>query len=180
MNEMPLAEETEKPSLSAWEGVADHRGPNLWKWMFASVIGASVMLYLSPISSSVQWLMSGIAVALSPLIFLLGWMIGMTIFSFSCEHYRRSHRTWSLRYLLPGLLLGIVGLGFLGSKYWWLFSVALGVVGHRKGTQRAWWGAVVCLAFVFRDPGIGRPFALDDEQALAMAKEAVNKEIGRR
>ena len=186
MSQTPSAPETVTPRLSDWEDVAHRHGPNVWRWLFAVGIFAGVMLFVSPFacssitSSDLPLISRVVAFLLSPLMFLLGWLVGMSTFSNSCEHYRRSHRTWSLRYLLPCLLAAIVGLGLLGGRYWWLFAVALALLGHRKGTQRAWWAAVVLLAFVFRDPGIGLPLAQDDEQALALAKEAVNKEIGRK
>ena len=167
MSQTPSAPETVTPRLSDWEDVAHRHGPNVWRWLFAVGIFAGVMLFVSPFacssitSSDLPLISRVVAFLLSPLMFLLGWLVGMSTFSNSCEHYRRSHRTWSLR-------------------YWWLFAVALALLGHRKGTQRAWWAAVVLLAFVFRDPGIGLPLAQDDEQALALAKEAVNKEIGRK
>jgi hypothetical protein len=61
-----------------------------------------------------------------------------------------------------------------------LLSFGLAFLGHRKGTRRAWWATVACLAFAFRDPGTGMPpVATSDEDALAKAIEAVNEEIGR-
>ena len=181
MTEKPQAPDTTSPRLSDWERLAHHRGPNLMHWMLVSVVGAGVMLYATPVVGSTSVLIPVAAVLLSPLIFLLGWTAGMSTFSISCQHYRRTHHTWSLIYLLPVLLAATVGLGFLSGRYWWIFSFALALLGHRKGTQRAWWGAVACLAFVFRDPGVGfPPVAHSDEDALTRAIEAVNEEVGRR
>jgi hypothetical protein len=180
MTEKPPTPETTPPSLSDWDRLAHRNGPNFIHWMLISAIAAGLMLYLSPVLSTARVLISIIGVLLSPAIFLLGWMTGMSMFATSCEHYRRSHRTWPLVYLLPVLLAVIVGLGLLGGRYWWLFSLALAILGHRKGTQRAWWAAVACLAFIFRDPGMGLPpVAHNDEDALAQAIDVVNKEIGR-
>ena len=180
MTEKPQTTETLVPRLSDWERVADRRGPNLLHWLCVSTITAGVMLYASPIVRSSVFT-SAAAVLLSPLIFLLGWMAGASTFSISCQHFRRTHRTWSLAFLLPAIVATTVALGLLGAGYWWLLSLGLAFLGHRKGTQRAWWGAVACLAFAFRDPGMGLPpVARSDEDALAKAIEAVNEEIGRR
>ncbi len=180
MTEKPQANETTLPRLSDWERLADRRGPNLLHWLCVPPIAAGVMLYASPIVRS-SVLTSAVAVLLSPLIFLLGWMAGASTFSISCQHFRRTHRTWSFAFLLPAIVATAVALGLFGGGYWWLLSFGLALLGHRKGTQRAWWGAVACLAFAFRDPGMGLPpVARSDEDALAKAIEAVNEEIGRR
>lgn len=183
MTEKTQAPETTPPRLSDWQRLAHRRGPNLLRWMLASGIATGVMLYSSPMVSSTSVLISVSAILVSPLIFLLGWMAGMSTFSASCELYRRLHRTWSLIFLLPVLLAANVGLGLLGGRYWWLFSFALAILGHRKGTRRAWWSAVACLADTFRSEpaGMGLPsVAKNDEDALALAIEAVNEEIGRK
>jgi len=182
MTEEPHAPEAIPPNLSDWERLADRRGPNLLHWLLVSVIGSGVMLFVSPMVRSVSVLTSFVAILGSPLIFLLGWLAGMSTFSASCESYRRMHRTCSLIYLLPVLLGATFGLGLLGGRYWWLFAFALAFLGHRKGTQRAWWSAVACFAFVFRtEPRMGfPPGALGDEKAVTLAIETVNKAIGRR
>jgi len=181
MTETPQTTETTRPRLSDWKRLSHQRGPNLSYWLLASLVAAGFLLYASPpLRSSV--LISTFAVLLSPLIFLIGWKLGMSTFSLSCQHYRRLHRTWSLSFLLPAIVTATTGLGLLGGRYWWLFSFGVAFFGHRKGTQRAWWGAVAILAFDFRsDPGLGlRPVAQNDEDALAKAIDAVSEEIGRR
>ena len=117
-----------------------------------SLMPGGVMLYASPIVSSTSVLISVVAVLLSPLTFLLGWMAGMSTFAHSYEPFRRRHRPWSFAFLLPVILAMTVGLGLLGGKYWWLLSFGLAFLGHRKGTQRTWWSAVAYLAFLFREP----------------------------
>jgi hypothetical protein len=71
--------------------------------------------------------------------------------------------------------------GLLGGKYWWLLSFGLAFLGHRKGTQRAWWSAVAYLAFLFREAAFGfsdsPPLVQNDEDALAKAIEVVNEDI---
>ncbi len=179
MSEKAQAPDTPAPRLSDWERVAQHRGPNLLHWILPSLVLSGFFLYASPmVHFSV--VISIAAVLLSALIFLLGWMTGMSTFALSCQHYRRTHRTWSFGFLLPAIVAATVALGFLGGRYWWLLSFGLAFLGQRKGTQRAWWGAVACLAFVFRDPGRGLPpIAQNDEDALVKAIEAVNSELGR-
>jgi hypothetical protein len=178
-----MADTTEKPEarLSDWDRLAHRRGPNLLRWMLISLMAGGVMLYASPIVSSTSVLISVAAVLLSPLTFLLGWMAGMSTFARSYEPFRRRHRPWSFAFLLPVILAMTIGLGLLGGKYWWLLSFGLAFLGHRKGTQRAWWSAVAYLAFLFREPAFGfsdsPPLVQNDEDALAKAIEVVNEDI---
>lgn len=167
------------PRLSDWNRLADRMAPNLLLWMFAGGIAAGVMLYLSPIDGVSQILASIGAVLLAPMVLCLGWFTGVSGFAISCETFRRGCRAAPLQYIVPVLLVAIVGLGLLGGRYWWLFSFALAIQGYRKGTRRAWWSAVACVAFVFRD-GMGiMPLASTDEDALAKAVDSINKEVGR-
>jgi hypothetical protein len=106
-----------------------------------SLMPGGVMLYASPIVSSTSVLISVVAVLLSPLTFLLGWMAGMSTFAHSYEPFRRRHRPWSFAFLLPVILAMTVGLGLLGGRYWWLLSFGLAFLGHRKGTQHVAVGA---------------------------------------
>lgn len=181
MSEKPAASAVPRPRLSDWDRLAHHRGPNLLRWLLASLTAAGIMLYASP-PSHASVLPSVLAVLLSPVILFLGWMAGTSTFSVCCEHYRRLHRTWPYSFVVPVIVAAIVGLGLLGGGCWWLLASALAYLGHRKGTQRAWWAAVAALAFAFRsEPGFGlRPVADNDEQALAKAVEAVTEEIGRK
>jgi len=180
MTETPQATEQPKPTLSHWEEIAHRNGPNLFRWLFLSLCGAGIMLYLSPVSASTSLFGSALVLVASPLLFFLGWMAGMSTFAISCEAYRRSHCTSSLFYLLPVILASAVGLGWLGGRYWWIFSFGIAFLGHRKGTQRAWWSAVTGLAFALRYETFSRPTAMSDEQALSHAIDSVNEEIGKR
>jgi hypothetical protein len=102
--------------------------------------------------------------------------------------FARSYRFWPrtawnvpLVYVLPILLVAILALGLLGGRYWWLFALVVAVLGQRKGTRRAWWSAVVWRAWNFRTwESLGKPWADTDAQALAMAIDGVDKEIGGR
>lgn len=170
---------TPPPSLSDWNRLADQMAPNLTLWMVVSGIAAGVMLCLAPIESSVSILASIAAVLLAPLVLCFGWFTGVSMFAASCETFRKGCRGAPLQYIVPVLVVALVGLGLLGGRYWWLFSIALAILGHRKGTRRAWWSAVACVAFVLRE-GMGiMPLAATDEDALAMAMDSINKEIGR-
>lgn len=182
MTETPQATETPKPTLGDWKRVAHRRGPNLFRWLLFCLIAAGVMVYLSPISASTSLFVSVLTIFASPLLFLLGWMAGMSTFAISCDAYRRLHRTYPLLYLVPVILASAVGLSLFGGKYWWFFSFALVVLGHRKGTQRAWWSAVTGLAFALRYETSSRPSyaQMSDEVALGHAIDSVNEEIGKR
>lgn len=179
MTEKPQTPGTPPPSLSDWKHLADRMAPNLNLWMVGTGIAAGVMLYLAPIESSVQILASIGAVLLAPLVLCFGWFTGVSMFAASCETFRRGCRSAPLQYIVPMLLVALVGLGLLGGRYWWLFSIALAILGHRKGTRRAWWSAVACVAFVFREGKGIMALAATDEDALALAMDSINKEIGR-
>jgi len=167
------------PSSSDWDRVADQMGPNLGHWLLASVLAAGGMLVASPIRNGWPVLSAVGATALAAVLFLLGWMAGMRTFAYSCQMFRRLHPTFRLRYLAPLIVLGVAGLGFLGWRYWWVFAPVVAFLGHRKGTQRAWWIAVANLAFVFRGEQFGVRIAATDEEAIAKAKDAINESIGR-
>lgn len=177
----PTVPDSPEPRLSDWNRLAQRMGPNLGLWLLLSGIAAGALLFVSPAQTARPMLVS-IALLLLPLaVFLLGWMAGMSTFAISCDIWRRGG--WSVRlvYLLPILLSAITALGLLGGGYWWLLSVVVALLGHRKGTQRAWWGAVSCLAFTFRSGGPGMPrLAESDAEALSYATDAINNEIGRR
>jgi len=167
------------PRLSDWNRVADRMAPNLLLWMLAGGIAAGVMLYLSPIDGPNQVLTSIGAVLLAPVVLCVAWFTGVSGFAVSCETFRRGANPAPLHYIVPILLAAIVGLGLLGGGYWWLLSFALAVQGYRKGTQRAWWNAVACVAYVFREGIASITVASTDEEALTKAMDAINKEIGR-
>jgi len=117
---------------------------------------------------------------LTPVVFLLGWVAGLTTFARVCESYRRTGLMYRLVYLLPILVACVAAVGFFGGGYWWLISPVVAIVGHRKGTQCAWWSEVTMLASAFRTADSPRPLVATDEEALAEAKAAINKQIGRR
>jgi hypothetical protein len=170
--------DTPEPRLSDWHSVARRMGPNLWHWLLASGIAAGVMLVLSPVQNSWPVLVSTGLLLMAPVVFLLGWMAGMSTFAISCESFRRGPRTVRLVKLLPILFVAIVALGLLGGRYWWLFFPAVAFLGHRKAIQRMWWGAVTQLAWCFRS---GSPrLAATDAEALSMATDSINESIGRR
>lgn len=177
-----MSETTADPptlSMRDWDRIADRLGPKLGHWLLASLLAAGAMLMAAPVQE--HWHTTRVVglVLLTPLVFLLGWMAGMRTFSYSCESFRRLHGTSRLRYLAPILLVGIAAIGLFGSRYWWLFALIVAFMGHRKGTQRAWWAAVACLAFVFRGDQFGIRIATSDDEALAKAKDAVNESIRR-
>jgi hypothetical protein len=161
--------------------MAQQMGPKLSLWLLASGIAAGIMLFVSPVKSAMPVVVSTGLLLLAPAVFLLGWMTGMSVFGISCDTWRRLGWNGRLVCILPILLCAIVALGFLGGRYWWLFSLGVAFLGQRKGTQRAWWGAVAVTAFSFRNEFLGRPpLAETDAQALAMATDSINKQIGRR
>jgi hypothetical protein len=105
-------------------------------------------------------------------------MVGMSMFAISCETWRRIGWHGRLVKLLPLLLCAVAALGLLGGGYWWIFSVIVAVLGHRKGSERAWWGAVCCVAFVLRTGICDLPgLAESNEDALSQAMESINREI---
>jgi hypothetical protein len=168
-------------SLGDWDKIAQRRGPKLLHWILAAVTVACIMLYMSPMKHSSSLFGSSVAVLLSPLVLLLGWLTGITTFSLSYEPFRRLHRTWPLGFLIPLLLAATTALGILGGRYWWLLTSCLAFLGHRKGTQRAYWSAVTGLAFSFRRSQMGlHPLADTDDDALAKAIEAVKRAIMRK
>jgi hypothetical protein len=181
MTEAPQPTEKTAPTMAHWQEIAHRRGPSLFHWLLFSLITAGILLYLSPITVSSSLLVSALAILVSPILFLLGWDAGMSTFAISCDAYRRLHRTWPLLYLLPIILVLALGLGWLGGRYWWIFSFVLAFLGHRKGTQRAWWSAVTGLAFALRHETFLRVSgAMSDEEALSHAIDSVNEEIGKR
>jgi hypothetical protein len=170
------------PPVSYWEEVGQRRGPNLPHWLLVSGIGAGVMLFVFPVQTSWWFLASTGVVLLAPVVFLLGWMTGMSMFANSCATYRGVGFSKPLVYLVPILLSGTIALGLLGGGYWWLFAIVLAISGNRKGALRAWWTAVVIVAPALRDwevaPGVR--LAETDAEALSQAKDAINEEIGLR
>jgi hypothetical protein len=138
------------------------------------------MLYVSPVQNSSRLLSASAIVLLSAVVFVTAWETGRSMFAVSCESYRRLSPHKPLRYLFPFLAAAIISLGLVGSRWWWLFSPALAFWGHRKGMQRAWWGAVVFLAFSLRtsDGPSLPPIAKSDEEALELARDAINEMVG--
>jgi hypothetical protein len=147
--------------------------------VFISLVAAGVMFFLSPVQSSRPVLVSMSVLFLTPAVFLLGWLLGMSCFAKVCDGYRIAIQPPRVTYLLPMLFTTIIAIGLLGEGYWWFFSFAVAFMGHRKGTRRAYISEVTNLAFCLRSrpfPGLLEPQS--DEDALAQATELVNKEIG--
>ena len=168
-----------EPTLRDWERLAQRSGPKISLWLAAAALFAGVMLAVCPVRNGWPILTAVSALVLTLVVFLLGWLAGARVFAHSCESFRRGHRTFRLRYIVPLTILAITGLGLIGSRYWWAFGPVVALVGHRKGTQRAWWAAVAALAFVFRSGHFGVRIAESDGVALAKAKDAINESIGR-
>ena len=168
------------PELSDWDHLAQRMGPSLGLWLLASGILAGAMVFLFPVQSSWPILVSTAVVLLAPVVFLLGWMAGMSLFAVSCETYRTCYWNARFEYVLPVLVSAIAVLGLLGGWYWWFLSPVLAILGHRKGTQRAWWAAVSVLSWSFRGKSAGLRLAQTDEEAITQAVDAINKQIGLR
>ena len=162
---------------SDWDRVAHKLGPKFGGWMLASAITGGIMLCVVPLRTSSPVLVSIAVLILTPSVFLLGWMSGMSVFAISCATWRGIGWHTQLFKILPILLCAVAALGVLGGGYWWVLSVVMAILGHRKGRQRAWWGAVCCVAFVFRSPFIGQAVARSNEEALSKAIDSVNREI---
>jgi hypothetical protein len=167
--------------LSDWSRLGDRMAPKLIVWMPVSAIASGAMLYICPIESSSPVLASIAAVVLAPIVFFLGWITGASNFASTCDAFRRVFRTFPIIYVLPFLVIGMVALGLVGGRYWWIFSLAVGVQGFRCGVRRSYWSAVSVRAFAFRSHGeTTNPHLFQtDGDALAAAIESINKEIGR-
>jgi len=165
-------------NLRDWHPVANEKSPSIFRWEAITVVAAGFMLYLSPVQSSSPMIARGSAVFLSLVVFKVGWETARSMFALHCKSYRLSNPHKPLRYLFPVFVAVVVSLGLVGGRWWWLFSVALAILGHRKGMQRAFWSAVVSLAFCLRcedTPGLP-PLASNDDEALKKAVEAISNE----
>jgi hypothetical protein len=139
------------------------------------------MAIVAPVQSGSPVLVSLAVIVLAPIVFILGWMAGMRMFAVSCESYRRMAPRVRLDYVLALLLVAVVVIALLAGGYWWLLAVTLAFLGHRKGTQCAYWSAVGTLAWVLRNPGpLGPSLVETDEEALSTAAEVITGEFASR
>lgn len=174
------AASTQRKHLSDWNPILDEKSPSFFRWVLVSFIAAGLMLYLSPVRNSNQAVFGGGAILMSAIVFAAGWELGQSMFALSCDSYRRVGPYRPLRYVLPIFVVAVVLLGLIGGHWWWVFSPSLAILGHRKGAQRAWWTAVVCLAFCLRQQDIpnSSPIASNDNEALKLASSAIDDAIG--
>jgi hypothetical protein len=166
--------------LSHWVGVGKRMSPNLSLWLLASSIAAGGMLLVVPVQTSWAVVVAAGLLLLTPLVFWLGWVLGLVTFNQSRARWPSCVKphVW-LVCVVPILLCSIAALGFLGGGYWWLLSFVIAFLGHRKGTQRAWWGAVANLAWVLRNSDTPL-LARTDAEAISLAIDSIKAEIGRR
>jgi hypothetical protein len=174
------ATETPRRSLADWNQLGKKLGPRMGAWLFATEFFAVIILAVSPIRNGSPILSAGGKLILLPAIFILGWLAGARTFAGSCQFAYRTQMasTVPLIVSLPILSAAVVALGLLGPWHWWCFAAVVAFLGHRKGTQRAYWAAVAAMAFSFRSPSLAWEMASGDDEALSMAIEEIKKSVG--
>ena len=109
--------------------------------------------------------------------FVFSWGIGQRLFSLSSTTYRRGSWSCQLALTVP-LLLATLTVAITILPWWWLvWLISIAVLGHRKGTQRAF--LMTCAAFAFAIRCTTQECGVDlaDDEIWIAAKEAATREF---